>query len=63
MERKETVHKAYCSGWEYICSYGIVEVWKTPTKYLSLIHYDRIYRYSNSESKARAIAIEMRSKY
>ena len=40
-------------GWEKITTKGFVEVWKTPTKFLTCYKYGGIFIFCNSEEEAR----------
>jgi hypothetical protein len=33
------------NGWDLLYKYGHIEVWKTPTKYLTCIKYETIFRF------------------
>ena len=44
--------KVWC-GWKRITSQGFVEVWMTPTKYLTCYKYGGIFIFSSSLDEAK----------
>lgn len=40
------------SGWNLLKRLDFIEIWKTPTKYLTCAHYEGIFIFANTYSEA-----------
>lgn len=40
------------SGWSSLKRLDFIEIWKTPTKYLTCAHYEGIFIFANTYSEA-----------
>lgn len=48
--------------WELLYRFDYLEIWKTPTKYLTCYHYNREFYFVDSKDEALAIARELLNK-
>lgn len=48
----ETSYIHSCAGWSFICrAADMIEVWKTPTRWLVCSHYDGVYRFVDHQNE------------
>lgn len=52
MEAKEKNLKPTILGWTKLKQYGQVEVWKTPTMFLTCNHYMMIFKFTSTLKSA-----------
>lgn len=57
------VEKDSGCGWEKITQKGPIEIWKTPTMYLTCYHYLLIFRFTHTLEEAKKEALKLYDSY